>query len=273
MPKISPLASVDPKANLANDVEVGPFCLVGPDVTIGRGTRLISHVVVTGRTRIGEANTLHPHCVVGGPPQDLKYKGEPTGLEVGDRNVIREAVTIHTGTAYGAEVYGGGITRLGDDNLLMVNTHVGHDAQIGSRCVLANNVMIAGHIVIGDRVILNGGVGINAWVSIGDFAYIAGYARVHHDVPPFVKVSDDNEIRALNELGLRRAGYSDADIEALESAARQLFFAREKPLSVAMKAFDTLNGINPHVKAMIEFLRRRDTGKHGRYLEGLRVKK
>lgn len=271
MPKISPLASVDSKACLAEDVEVGPFCLVGPDVKIGAGTRLLSHVVITGHTTIGEGNLFHPNCVIGGPPQDLKYKGEPTGLEIGNNNVIREAVTINTGTVYGSKVFGDGITRVGNNNLLMVNAHIGHDAQIGNRCILANNTMIAGHIVLGDNVILNGGVGVNAWVTIGDFAYIAGYSRVHHDVPPFVKVSDD-EVRALNELGLRRAGFSEEDIAALDAAGRRLFFAREKPFSAALREFDMLNGINPQVRKMIEFLRRRDQGRHGRYLESLRGK-
>ena len=269
MPNVSPLALVDAKANLADDVVVGPFCIVGPDVAIGAGTKLISHVIVTGRTKIGKNNTIHPHAVIGGPPQDLKYKGEPTGLEIGDSNVFRESVTINIGTVYGSKIHGGGITRVGDNNLLMVNAHIGHDCQVGSRCIIANNTMIAGHIIVGNNIVLNGGVGINAWVSIGDFAYVAGYSRVHHDVPPFVKFSDDG-IRALNEVGLRRGGFSEADIEALDEAARKLFFAREKPFSAAMREFDTLNGINPHVKTMIEFLRRRDSGKHGRYLEGLR---
>ena len=162
MSKISPLACVDPKATLAADIEIGPFCVIGPDVTIGAGTQLFSHVVVTGRTKIGQGNVIHPNAVIGGAPQDLKYKGEPTGVEIGNKNVIREAVTIHTGTVYGSKVYGGGITRVGDNNLLMVNAHIGHDAQIGSRCILANNVMIAGHIILGNNVVLNGGVGINA---------------------------------------------------------------------------------------------------------------
>lgn len=271
MSKISPLACVDPNAKLGDNVEIGPFCVIGPDVTIGAGTRLISHVVVSGRTTLGHGNVIHPHAVIGGPPQDLKYKGEPTGLEIGNNNVIREAVTINLGTVYGSKIYGGGITRVGDGNLLMVNAHIGHDAQIGSRCILANNVMIAGHIILGNNIVLNGGVGINAWVSVGDFAYIDGYSRIHHDVPPFVKTTD-NRVRALNEVGLRRGGFSDSDIEALDLAARRLFFNREKPFSAAMKEFDTMNGINPQVRRMIEFLRRRDQGRHGRYLESLRGK-
>jgi UDP-N-acetylglucosamine acyltransferase len=140
--------------------------------------------------------------------------------------------------------------------------------------VIANNVMLAGHVVVGNNVILNGAVGVNAFVTIGDFAYIAGAARIHHDVPPFVKVSGEDEVRALNAVGLKRAGMSEADIEALDNAARTLFFNRRKAFQSAVKEFDMTNGngVNPHVKVMVEFLRRRDLGKHGRYLESRRGK-
>lgn len=269
MVKIAPNSVVDPKAELADDVEIGPFCTVGPHVRVGAGTRLISHVVLTGRLTLGRGNTVHPFAVLGNYPQDLKYSGEPTGVEIGDNNQIREHVTVHAGTVYGSKINGGGITRVGSGNLLMVNAHVGHDCQVGDRCILANNVMLAGHVVIGNNVVMNGLAGVNAWVTIGDFAYIGGAARIHHDVPPFVKVSDKDHIRALNEVGLRRAGFSEEDIAALDKAARRLFVSR-KPLAVAMAEFDTANGINPHVRRMIEFLRRRDSGKFGRYLESLR---
>jgi len=271
--RISPLAVVDPRAIIGEGCEIGPFCIVGPDVILGTGNKLLSHVVVSGRSTIGKDNVLHPHAVIGGDPQDKKYRGEDTGLEIGDRNQIREAVTIHTGTEQGGKVNGGGVTRVGCDNLLMVNAHVGHDVQIGTNCIVANNVMLAGHVVIGDNVVMNGLVGVNAFVTIGDFAYIAGAARVHHDVPPFVKVSDEGDIRALNAVGLRRGGFAEADVEALEDCVRKLF-ARQKPLALAMAEYDTGNGgngdINPHVKCLIDFLKRRTEGKHGRYLESLR---
>ncbi len=263
--RISPLAIVDPRASIAEDVEVGPFCIVGPDVTLGPGNKLLSHVVITGLTTIGRDNVFHPHCVMGGAPQDLKYKGEQTRLEVGDNNVFREASTVNIGTEKG-----GGVTRVGSDNLLMVNAHVGHDAQIGDRCIISNNVMIAGHVVIGNNVVMLGASGVHHFVTIGDFAFIAGQARIHHDVPPFVKVSDDDSIRGVNTVGLRRAGWCDSDVEAVEDAARSLFYARSKPFTCALADFDTMNGINPQVKRLVEFLRRRDTGKHGRYQEGLR---
>jgi UDP-N-acetylglucosamine acyltransferase len=272
MPKISPLAAVDPRAQLADDVEVGPFCVVGPAVCIGSGTKLLSHVVITGRTTVGQANVFHPNSVIGGVPQDLKYRGEEARLEIGDRNVIREAVTIHIGTENGGNINGGGVTRIGNENLLMVNCHIGHDAQFGNRCVLANNVMIAGHVVCGDNVSMMGAAGVHHLVTLGDYAYVAASARVTHDVPPFVKVSDGDQIRGLNSVGLQRAGFKGPDIAALDDAARRLFFGREKEKSFSqiLAEYDTMNGINPHVRQMIEFLRRRDLGKHGRYLESLR---
>jgi UDP-N-acetylglucosamine acyltransferase len=264
-PRISPLAIVDPRANLGENVEIGPFCVVGPDVTLGAGNKLLSHVVVTGHTTVGRDNVFYPNSVIGGPPQDVKYTGEPTRLEIGDGNTFREASTVNIGTEKG-----GGVTRVGSNNLFMINAHAGHDSQIGSRCIISNNVMIAGHVVIGDNVVMLGASGVHHYVTIGDFAFLAGQARVHHDVPPFVKVSDDDVIRGINSIGLRRGGFSETDIEAIEAAGRALFYGRSKPFARTLAEFDTLNGINPHVRRLVEFLRRRDLGRHGRYLEGLR---
>lgn len=266
MPQISPLSQVDPQACLADDVAIGPFCLVGPKVSLGAGCRLLSHVSITGHTSVGRGNTFFPNSVIGAIPQDLKYRGGETRLEIGEGNTFREAVTVHLGTEKG-----GGITRIGNGNLLMVNAHIGHDVQIANKCIIANNVMFAGHVVCGSNVAIMGLVGIHHFVTIGDYAYLAGAARIHHDVPPFVKVADDDKIRALNTVGLRRAGFADADIEELEGAIKRLFIAKEKPFSLALAEFDTLNGINPHVREMVEFLRRRNSGKNGRYLESVRA--
>jgi len=265
-PKVSPHAVVDEKAEIAEDVEIGPFCVIGPDVKIASGCRLLNNVTVLGNTTIGKDNIFFPNAVIGAPPQDLKYKGAPTLLEIGDGNNFREAVTVHTGTEKG-----GGITRIGNFNLLMINVHLGHDVQLGSRCVIANNVMIAGHVVIEDNVNMMGLVGIHHYVTVGRFAYLGGAARIHHDVPPFVKVDGDDKVRQLNTLGLRRAGgFSEEDITALRDAVRKLWFGEKKNFAKTLAEFDLMNGINPHVKQMVEFLQRRDKGKHGRYLEGLR---
>jgi UDP-N-acetylglucosamine acyltransferase len=154
----------------------------------------------------------------------------------------------------------------------MVNCHIGHDAQFGSKCIIGNNAMIAGHVVCGDGVAMMGGVGVHHFVTIGEYAYIAGYSRVHHDVPPFVKVDGADRVRALNAVGLKRHGFTEDDVDALEDATRRLFFGREKPFNVTLAEFDLMNGINPHVKRMIDFLHRRNQGKHGRYLEAQRGK-
>jgi UDP-N-acetylglucosamine acyltransferase len=264
-PKISPHAVVDEKAEIAEDVEIGPFCVIGPDVKIAPGCKLLNNVTILGHTTIGRDNVFFPNAVIGAFPQDLKYKGGNTRLEVGDGNTFREAVTIHVGTEKG-----GGVTRVGSSNLLMINCHLGHDVQLGSRCVVSNNVMIAGHVVIGNNVSMMGLVGIHHFVSIGDFAYLGGAARIHHDVPPFVKVDGDDKIRALNTVGLRRAGFSDDDIAALKDAVRRIWFRRKKTFAQSLAEFDLNNGINPKVGEMVEFLRRRDLGKHGRYLESHR---
>lgn len=263
-PKISPHAIVDPTAEIDEDVEVGPFCVIGPHVKIGSGCRFLNRVTVLGHTTIGRDNIMFPNVVLGAAPQDKKYRGEPTRLEIGNSNVFREAATVHVGTEKG-----GGLTSVGDNNLLMVNSHLGHDARLGSNCVLANNVMIAGHVLIGDYVNMMGGAAVHHFCTIGDFAYIGGYSRIHHDVPPFVKVDGADQVRGLNVVGLRRAGYADEDVKELEQAYRAIF-ARKKPMAVALSEFDMMNGINPHVRRMIEFLHRRNEGKHGRHLEGLR---
>jgi len=260
-PKISPHAVVDAGAEIAEDVEIGPFCVVGPEVKIATGCRLLNSVTVVGQTTIGRDNIFFPNSVFGTAPQDKKYKGAPTRLEIGNGNAFREAVTIHCGTEKG-----GGLTRIGDDNLFMVNSHVGHDAVLGSHCVLTNNTMVAGHVSIGSNVNIMGGVGINQFVTIGDYAFIGAFSRIHHDVPPFVKVDGDDEIRGLNKVGLSRAGFSPADIAELDKACRRLFLKR-RPLARTMAEFNTLNGLNPHVKAMVEFLRRRDEGRNGRSRE------
>ncbi len=262
--KIHDRAIIDPLAEIAEDVEIGPFCVIGADVKIESGCRLLNNVTIMGHTTLGKDNICFPNVVLGAAPQDKKYRAEPTRLEIGNSNLFREACTIHVGTEKG-----GGITRVGDNNLLMVNSHLGHDVRLGSNCVLANNVMIAGHVVCGDYLNMMGGVGVHHFCSIGDYAYIGGYARIHHDVPPFVKVDGSDEIRGLNTVGLRRAGYPDEDIKELEKAYRNLF-GKRKPLSVAMNEYDIENGVNPQVKRLVEFLHRRNSGKHGRYLEGQR---
>ena len=168
---------------------------------------------------------------------------------------------------------GGGVTRVGDDNLLMINFHAGHDVQIGSQCTLANNVMLAGHASIGDYVVMSGASAAHHFVTIGNFAFVAAMARLHFDVPPFVKIAGDDQVRGINSEGMRRANLSSEEIREVEDACRQLFFNRKKNFSATLADFDLSNGIAPRVRELIEFLHRRDSGVHGRYLESFRTDK
>src|SRR5918992_1131222 len=244
------------------------FRVIGPDVKIGPGCRLLNNVTILGDTTIGRDNVFFPNAVIGGAPQDKKYKGARTKLTVGNGNVFREAVSVHLGTEKG-----GGLTTVGDNNLLMVNAHIGHDARLGSNCVLANNVMIAGHVLIGDHVAMMGGAGIHHFCIIGEYAYVGAYSRIHHDTPPYCKVDGPDLVRGLNTVGLRRAGFSEADIKALDRVYRRLFVGRKKPFSVAMAELESMNGeLTEHARYLLGFLRRRNTDRNGRYLESLRAK-
>ena len=265
MPKISPHAVIDKKAEIADDVEIGPFCVIGPEVKIETGCRLLNNVTILGKTTIGKDNVFFPNAVIGAAPQDKKFKGETTELFIGNANVFREAVTVHVGTENG-----GGLTRVGDNGLYMVNAHVGHDARVGNGVVISNNVMLAGHVLLENNVAIMGGVGIHHFVTVGESAYIGAYSRIHYDVPPYCKVDGADNVRGLNKTGLRRGGYSETDIEELDTAYRRLF-GKDKPMALAMAEFDLQNGINGHVRQMVEFLQRRSGAKNGRYLETLRV--
>ena len=267
MSLVHPTAIIEPGARLADDVRVGPFCYIGPNVSIGEGTVLHSRVTIVGHTTIGRNNEVFPNAVLGEPPQDLKYKGGPTRLEIGDDNQIREAVTIHLGTEAGT-----GLTKIGSGNLLMVNCHIGHDAVVHDKCLVGNNAMIAGHVHCLSGAALMGGVGVHHFVTIGEYAYIAGYARVLHDVPPFVKIDNLGAVRAVNGVGLKRNGFADGDIDAIDDAARRLFLGKGKPFNATLSELGSRAELNTHVKYMVDFLHRRNQGKHGRYLESLRAK-
>src|SRR4051794_21457689 len=216
MPKIHALSDVDPSARIADDVEIGPFCVIGPEVELGAGNRLMNNVTIVGKTSIGSGNDFFPNCVIGTIPQDKKYRGGKTRVEIGDNNQIREAVTIHTGTQGG-----GGVTRVGSNNLLMVNAHIGHDSTVGDGCVIANNVMLAGHVVMGNHVVMSAGAAAHHYVRIGSHVFVGAYSRIHIDVPPFVKIQDDT-VWDTNTLGLQRCGFEGDDIDAIEDAVRRL---------------------------------------------------
>ena len=216
---VHPTAIVHRDAVLGAGVKIGPFCTVGPDVVIGDGTELVSHVVVEGHTRIGEKVVLFPFCTVGMAPQDLKYKGEPTRTEIGDRTQIREHCTIHRGTATGR-----GITRVGSDCLLMAVAHVAHDCELGNGVIVANNAVMGGHVSIGDNAVIGGAAAIHQFVRVGRAAMIGGVSGVEADVIPFGSVIGNRaHLAALNVIGLKRRGYNKDQIHHLHIVFRALF--------------------------------------------------
>ena len=211
---IHPSAIIEPGASLGQGVSIGPFAVIGGDVTLMDGVQVKSHAVVTGWTEIGPETQIFPHATVGEVPQDLKYRGERTRLQVGARCRIREGATLNTGTEGG-----GGMTRVGDDCLIMTGAHVGHDARLGNRVILANGVAIAGHCQIGDDVIIGGLSGIHQWVRVGQGAIIGALTMVTNDVIPYGLVQGPRgELDGLNLVGLKRRGMDRADITALRAA-------------------------------------------------------
>ena len=207
-------AIVDPQATLGKNIKIGPYCVVGPHVVIGDNTELQSHVVIQGHTVIGEDNKIFPFASIGQIPQDLKYNGEQTSLIIGNRNVIRESVTMSIGT-----VGGGGKTILGDDNLLMGLVHLGHDSIVGNKCVLAQGATLAGHVEVEDNVVIGGMSAVHQFVRIGQHAMIGGMTPVIRDVLPYTTAAGGRgAISSLNLIGLRRRGFSRASISVLRQA-------------------------------------------------------
>ena len=222
-PRIHPTAIVAPGAQVAEDAVVGPWCSVGPDVVIESGVRLVSHVVVDGRTSIGAGVIIYPFCTIGLPPQDLKYKGEPTETVIGPRTQIREHCTIHRGT-----VTGTGITRVGADCLLMAVTHVAHDCVLGDGVIVANNVVMGGHVSIGDNAVIGGASALHQFVRIGRGAMVGGASGVEADVVPFATVMGNRAcLSGLNLVGLKRRGVDRARLHRLRTAFRTLFAGGE----------------------------------------------
>lgn len=215
---IHPSALVEDGAQIGQGVQIGPFCHVGPKAVLGDGVTLQSHVVVQGQTEIGADTMVHPFAVLGGIPQDLKFKGEETRLVIGARNRIREHVTMNTGTEGG-----GGLTRVGDDGLFMAGCHVAHDCQVGNRVIVVNNAALAGHCVLEDDVIIGGLSGVHQWVRIGKGAIIGAVTMVTNDVIPYGLVqAPRGELHGLNLVGLKRRGVARSDITALRAAFQML---------------------------------------------------
>lgn len=249
---IHPAAVVDPAAEIDAGVSIGPYCVVGPHVKLAKGVKLLSHVVVEGRTSIGAGTVVYPFASLGHRPQDLKYKGEPSTLEIGAHNQIREHVTMNPGTEGG-----GMVTRVGDHCLFMMSSHVAHDCQIGDHVILANNATLAGHVTVGAYAIIGGLAAVHQFVRIGEHAMIGGMSGVENDVIPFGMVKGERaHLAGLNLVGLERRGFGREDVRSLRSAYRMLF-APEGTMAERLEEVARLYKDQEHIGSVVEFIRSR----------------
>ncbi|HEY0840690.1 MAG TPA: acyl-ACP--UDP-N-acetylglucosamine O-acyltransferase [Vulgatibacter sp.] len=249
MPNIHPSAIVDGKAELHPSVTVGPFSVIGPDVRIGEGTKVGPHVVITGHTTIGRNNTFFQFSSIGDAPQDLKYRGQPTRLEIGDGNLVREFASIHRGTEEG-----GGVTRVGSRCLLASNTHVAHDVHLGNGIVLASGAMLAGHVIVEDFVIFGGMAGVHQFARIGRHAFISGGSMVGMDVPPYCTASGYRaELAGLNTVGLQRHKFTEEQIRNVKKAYRTLFRMKLGLREAISQVRAEMPG-DPNVEHMLQFI-------------------
>jgi UDP-N-acetylglucosamine acyltransferase len=249
MPRIHPTAAIAGGAEIGPAVEIGPYCTVGPQVRLEGGVRLISHVVIEGRTAIGQHTVVYPFAVLGAPPQHLAHRGEDTELVVGERNQIREHVTMHTGT-----VGGGGVTRVGSDGLFMVGSHVAHDCTVGDKVVMANNATLGGHVRVGDFVFMGGLSAAHQHTRIGRYSFIGGLAPVTKDVIPYALVGNDAHLEGMNLVGLKRRGFSRETIKDLRAAYR-LLFADEGTFQERLEDVSRVFARSPEVMEVVEFIR------------------
>ncbi|MDL2717577.1 MAG: acyl-ACP--UDP-N-acetylglucosamine O-acyltransferase [Acidobacteriota bacterium] len=256
---IHPTAVVDEAASVHATAEIGPYAIVGVNVTIGARTVVGAHAVIEGPTTLGEDNRVSALAALGGPPQDLKYKGEPTTLVIGHRNSFREFCTMHRGT-----VTGHGTTIIGDDNLFMAYAHVAHDCVVGNRTVFANGASLAGHCVVGDDAVLGAFAGVRQFLRIGRHAFIGAFAGINHDILPFLWSSSDRDVRAwkVNSVGLERKGFSKERVAALQKAYRILHRHRHDRAAM-MAALEPVAAASDDVKMLRDFIAESKQGIHG----------
>lgn len=264
--QIHSTAMISEGAELGLDVEIGPYTVLGPHVRVGDRTRIGPQVVLDGHTRIGSDNFVVGQASLGGPPQDKSYRGEPTRLEIGDNNMIREFVTINRGT-----IKGGGYTRVGSGCLLMACSHIAHDCEIGDDVILANNVMLAGHVLVGKGANLSGGAAAHHFLTIGEYAYVGGMTRLVQDAPPYMIIEGHpSRVRGVNVVGMTRAGFAEDDVEALRVAFRRIYRSA-RPRKQVLEDFVTeAEGSSP-LANLLRSLRNTELGTKGRHRESLRA--
>jgi len=245
---IHPTAVIDPKAEIDSEVDVGPYVVIEGSVKIKRGSRLMAHVYVTGWTEIGADNEIHPGAVLGDAPQDKAYKGQESYLRIGDRNVIREYVQVHRGTAAGSA------TEIGNDNYLMATSHVGHNCKLGNDVILANGALLGGHVEVGNNVFISGNCVVHQFVRIGDYALMRGLSGTSRDVPPYAIVDWQHTVRGVNVVGLKRAGFDDQRIRAIRAAFRTLF-RKGRNLALGVKEVEASERASDDVLALLSFIK------------------
>jgi UDP-N-acetylglucosamine acyltransferase len=245
---IHPTAIVDAKAEIASGVEIGAYVVIEGPVQIGRGTRVMPHAYLAGWTEIGEDNEIHPGAVLGGAPQDKAYGGQETYLRIGDRNIIREHVQIHRGTAAGSA------TIIGSDNFLMGNCHVGHNCRLENNTILANGALLAGYVEAGSNVFISGNCVVHQFVRIGEYALMRGLSGTSRDVPPYAIIDWQHTVRGVNVIGLKRAGFDEKRIRAIRDAFRVLF-RKGRNLALAVREIEKSNKANPDVSALLDFIK------------------
>lgn len=258
--------SIHPRAEIDDDVEIGPFCVIGPNVRIGRGTKLENNVTLMGHTTIGEYNHIYPGVVIGGEPQDISYRGTDTKVLVGSHNIIREGVTINR-----ASEKEEGITSVGDHNFLMGGCHVAHDCRLGSYIIIANATLLGGHVHVHDHAGISGGVAVHHYATIGSYSFLAGLSCVRHDVPPFMLVEGyPARPRCVNVVALKRNNFTTEAINCLAEAHRLLYRAKVG-LEHAREILRSNGKLTPEVSHLLWFIEGQQEGRHGRGREARRA--
>jgi UDP-N-acetylglucosamine acyltransferase len=251
--RIHPTALVSAEAELADNVEVGAYAIIEGHVRVGPDCVIRPHAMLTGNVTMGRGNIVFSHAVLGESPQHLKYNNEPTSVEIGDGNTFREGVTVSRGTVQA------GVTRIGSHNYLMINSHIGHDSVVGNHCILANGALVAGHCILGDGVYLSGNSAVHQFIRIGRLAMLSGCSATTKDMPPFIIQQNINQVMGVNVVGLRRAGFSAAQVQAVHKAFK-ILFRDGLMLSVAMAKLERdLGGVDV-VQEMITFIRQCSKG-------------
>ena len=264
--KIHSTAIIHSGAEIGRDVEIGPFSVIGQNVEISHGTIIKNNVTVTGNTSIAEKNVFYPYSVIGSEPQDFKYRGEDTKLKIGRNNIIRECITINTGTEKG-----GGVTVIGDNNFFMACSHIAHDCIIDDNVLLANGVLLGGHVKVENFAKLMGYAAIQPFATIGQHSYVGGLTRIVQDVPPYMIVEGNPaKVRQVNTIGLERSGFSQELIHAIKDAFKQLFRSETLNRNQILTKLENQENLLPEIKILINFFRDVDKGKSGRQRESLR---